>query len=412
MRTLSRELTRLCSEVIDPQLGIIRRVNEVPLQPGEPPVFVLAANCARPKYFLRNATFPAQEADYAVPANGVALSLEEAMWRVMGEACERYAAGIYSEHAFTTGAREAFYGLAFPVESLIGFSDRQYEQPGFRFQRFDPSAPMRWVEGRNLTSSCACLVPATLVYLGYAVQSNSENFYPSLSTGLAAGRTLEQALVNGLCEVVERDAFMGTWLLRRAPLRLSRESLRTILSDAEWQLIEVPGIEVCVTLVTTDIAIPSVLTLLRFRGADGGTRSVVGAASHMDLHRAVLRSVLEAWHTMNWSIHLNRNPRLVEISAVRDFEDHVRFYLDDRHSAALDWITQGVECEWIPDRLEPPEAHEALLNRALSRVRKAGYEVYFVETTPDDVRALGFRTVRVLVPGLHPLNVEIGRVHV
>jgi ribosomal protein S12 methylthiotransferase accessory factor len=387
----SQTLVDTFMRMVDPRLGIVKRIAPIPLQPGEPPLFVLAANCTRPKYFIRNAPFPDSIADYAVPANGVAFSAEQALWRVLGEACERYTAGIYSEDSFVTASRRELGSDALPVENLIGFSARQYARDNFPFVPFDPDARIRWTQGSCLTRSQPVWIPAALVYLGYEIISPAELFYPCLSTGLAAGRTLEQALLAGLCENVERDAFMATWLLRRPPPRVSLGQLEKLLDARELALIHNEDFDCCVTLSSTDIAVPTAITVIRPRGQ---AKAVVGSGAHPCLRTAISRSLLEAYHTLNWSIVLERDPKSIEVQDVSGFEDHVRYYLDPQHFDDIAWLAQGPEIDALEQHVE-----------------STSYEVYFVETTTADVQSLGFRTVRVIVPGLHPLNVGYDTVH-
>ncbi len=431
MAAPSPELAEACARMVDARLGIIRRISDVPLQPGEPPLFIVAAHCTRPKYFLRNDSPAMTATDYPVPANGIGLDREEALWRVLGEACERYCGGLYFDDDLITASRAELGSQALPVEDLIAFSDAQYDRPGFPFVRFDPYAPIRWTRGWNLTTREPAYIPAVLVYLGYEAQTVQEMFYPTLSTGMAAGRTIQQALLNALYEVIERDAFTCTWLLRRPPGRLDLAPLKAGMSHQEWRLLSSQCAEATALLVTTDIALPCVVTVLR----PLNRRSlVIGAAAHASIRQAVIRATLEAFQTLNWTILLERTPRTVTRENVQEFEDHVRYYMDERNAAKAAWLLEGPLAETPSDlqtrrrrrcrrdagnrddALEhPSRAAQALtesrLKDAIALLKQAGYQVYAVETTTTDVRSLGFRTVRVIVPGLQPLNMGYDTVH-
>lgn len=372
----SQALINLYERMVDPRLGIVRRVAAVPLQPGEPALHVLTAHCTRPKYFVRNDSFLSYEADCSVSANGIAFTKEQALWRVLGEACGCYAAGVYAEDRLVTASRRELGARALSVDALIGFSDIQYARMEFPYFRFDPDVRIRWTEGTNLTRKQPLLVPAVLVYLGYEVITPLEMFYPCTSTGMAAGRTLAQALLAGLCEVVERDAFMCTWLLRRPPRRVPLSILEQLLDSRELTLVKNDAFEVCVTLSTTDLGIPCAITVITSRNK---AAAVVGSGAHPYVHTAIARSLLDAYHALD------------------------RFEcLDAKARNDVVWLTQGPECTEITGN-QPFTGREC--------VEGAGYEVSFVETTTADVRSLGMRTVKVLVPGLHPLNMDAGTVH-
>lgn len=405
---LSEELRRVCTRMIDPRLGIVRRVVPIPLQPGEPRLFIVAAHCTRPRYFVRNDACGVAPTDYAVPAGGAGFEYEEALWRALGEAAERYAAGICPTERLIVATRRRLGERALPVERLIGFSERQYSRPGFPFARFDPDVLMRWIEGWNLTRGTPSFLPASLVYLGYEAVSPREILQPGLSSGMAAGRTLEQALLGGILELVERDAFMAAWLLRYVPRALAEDELDSILAPRERELLHHPGVRALLLDVTTDVGLPAVVALLQPRNRRA---AVVGASAGPTLARAAARALVEAFQTLNWAIVLERTPRVLALEDVRDFADHVRFYLDPANFAKLEWLFHGVP-QPARGASEPDDASpEACLPRALAHLERAGFEVHYVETTTPDLRCLGFRTVRVLIPGLHPLGVGWNHVH-
>jgi ribosomal protein S12 methylthiotransferase accessory factor len=65
---------------------------------------------------------------------------------------------------------------------------------------------MDWIEARSATDGATVLVPASAVRLGRQLHHDWRLHLPSASTnGLASGNTPGEALVHGLCEVIERD---------------------------------------------------------------------------------------------------------------------------------------------------------------------------------------------------------------
>src|SRR5205085_8592655 len=68
-----------------------------------------------------------------------------------------------------------------------------------------------WIEAVDLPSRRPVAVPAGLTYLAADARPS---FAPSTSNGLAAGATEANAILGALCEVMERDAFLITWMNR------------------------------------------------------------------------------------------------------------------------------------------------------------------------------------------------------
>lgn len=71
--------------------------------------------------------------------------------------------------------------------------------------------PMDWVKVYSLRDKREKLIPAQFVFLGYK-QKNYIDY--GCSSGMAAGNTLEEAILQGLCEVLERHFWHGAVLNR------------------------------------------------------------------------------------------------------------------------------------------------------------------------------------------------------
>jgi ribosomal protein S12 methylthiotransferase accessory factor len=116
-----------------------------------------------------------------------------------------------------------------------------------------------WVQGFSLTRNELTWVPATMVHLTYRPVTPADPFEACPLSGYACGNTIEEAILRGLYEVVERDAFMIFWLQW---LRIPGIDL-TSLSDLET--IETLGcfrdspLSLFCSSITSDIGIPVAL---------------------------------------------------------------------------------------------------------------------------------------------------------
>ena len=71
-----------------------------------------------------------------------------------------------------------------------------------------------------------------------------------------------EAASSGICEVIERDAVTLTWQAMISPPRIQVETL----SDANYDLVqrfERSGGEVTLLDITTDVGVPTVMSVLR-----------------------------------------------------------------------------------------------------------------------------------------------------
>jgi ribosomal protein S12 methylthiotransferase accessory factor len=118
--------------------------------------------------------------------------------------------------------------------SLLGYSDRQYETReawnkahddlNWVAGRFDAEQPIDWSPAWSLSAERTRWLPTRFCYIGYGDDSG-HNFCRADSNGCAAGATLEEAILQGFFELVERDACALWWYNRlRRPASTSPAS--------------------------------------------------------------------------------------------------------------------------------------------------------------------------------------------
>src|SRR5881227_1914656 len=121
-------------------------------------------------------------------------------------------------------------GDAIPPNDILLYSDAQFrpdETPADRSSdphavpvAFDPTARIEWSPVWSLRDQRFKYLPTSLLYFFY---SGPAAFHAD-SNGCAAGNTLEEAIVQGFLELVERDAYAIWWYnrLQRPALELDQ----------------------------------------------------------------------------------------------------------------------------------------------------------------------------------------------
>ena len=74
------------------------------------------------------------------------------------------------------------------------------------YDKFSASSPIDWVWGKSLITGESKLVPASMVFMGDVELKG--RFYGGTSSGLAAGASLKDAILQATFEVLEHDAWM------------------------------------------------------------------------------------------------------------------------------------------------------------------------------------------------------------
>ena len=131
-------------------------------------------------------------------------------------------------------------------------------------------------------------LPTSLLYFFY----RGPGHHPSDTNGCAAGNTLEEAIVQGFLELVERDAYAIWWYnrLQRPAVDLSQFN-DYYVRDLQAQLAD-NGRRLWLLDVTSDLGIPTFVAMTHWM--NGGRENIeFGSGAHFDPRIASLRALTE-----------------------------------------------------------------------------------------------------------------------
>jgi oxazoline/thiazoline synthase len=249
-------------------------------------------------------------------------------------------------------------------------------------------AEMDWVRVWSLTGRRWRYVPAAYCYLYYP----GDPWFAD-SNGCAAGNFLEEAILYGFLELVERDAVAIWWYnrLRRRAVEPDNARSSALYSRAERALTE-HGRSLAVLDLTSDFGIPVFAAVSARRD---GTRIAMGTSARLNAHAALGGALRELFQTV---VSVERTPLVPGTRA--SIVEH-----------AIDrWIreaTLGEHPYLVPENarsqsefadLSTPDIRQDI-SFCLARARDLGLEVLALDMTRPE---LGFPVARVIVPGMRP----------
>ncbi|HVO87631.1 MAG TPA: YcaO-like family protein [Casimicrobiaceae bacterium] len=260
-----------------------------------------------------------------------------------------------------------------------------------------------WIEGIDIASGGVKFVPRDCIDLDSLDERARNRLFVASSNGLASGNTTREAILHGLCEVIERD--QGSfWYARKnlvAGAPAGRLRLDTVSDEHCRWLIErcrAAGLEIAVWSTAHDIALPSFNCII----FDGRRQTYYpqraeGSGCHPYRHIALSRAITEALQS-----------RLTNIAGGRDDLYWARF----RDTLCIDngagdaWIAT-MECEEFDldfdDVVQAPAlpSIDELLAWVVAALGSQGLsQVIVVDLTRDDI---GIPVVHVTVPGLESI---------
>ena len=389
-----------------PRTGLIGPAHELTLRPGNPELCVFGAAVSNP-HQLSSAIAPL---DPGNSLSGAGSSLDRVWARAKAacEALERYSNYVPPRTEFVVASRDELGDEALDLELFPRCSAAEYANPRNPLVPPSNQATMRWVRGRSLITGRPCWVPAIAVYLGLSFDYPGEAFLLPISTGSALAASYEQAMVSAICEVVERDALMLTWLHRLPLPRIDTADLREPGFAERMRRVAAAGIEQIFFDATTDLG---VATLYALQLAPHGDLATLVMSATRTNPLEIFAKVIDESSSSRFAIEqlllqpLPFAPQ--DFHSFRRLTDGAAFYADPARLEAFDFLLghdQRRDSSALPSLADPDPAVE--LERLVAIFRRRNLELAVVDLTLPSVGNAGFRAVKVVAPQLLPLAVD------
>ena len=331
---------------------------------------------------------------------GSALSWPAAIAKAIGESVERSSVLQWQPQLLMAPANALGTHVDLPACDM--FHADQRATPGFAFQRIDERTLLAWVPAYSLTRRCDGFVPATLVDLYHAPRSEGDCFDSCPVSGYACGNSLEEALLGALCEVVERDALMIAWYQRLAVPSLDLASLTSPEARDALRRFAPSPVRLYCSDISTDIGIPAVLVMMTSQ-TPGWPAAAVATAADLSMERAVVKALCEL-SSAHWLRRASPH-RSLTMHEVQTPEEHGLFYAQPNALPHLDrFLHPRSSRRVVPDAATGEVDVNVLLDAAVQRLTERGLEAWAIEITAPSVAAEGLHVVKVVVPGLQPLD--------
>jgi ribosomal protein S12 methylthiotransferase accessory factor len=338
------------------------------------------------------------------------------------EALERW--GGMQPGGRKTAVRASYAELTGPVldpRTLGVHPAAGYRLPGFTYRPFAEDEVCHWVWGYSFAHRAPILVPETVAYYSSVFRTGPEDrpFVYETSNGCALGSCLEEAVLYGLLEVAERDAFLLTWYARmpapRIDLHTARDHTVPLLAAA---VTAETGYRVDVYDTTVEQGIPCVWAIAVRPGDDPGqARAACAGGSHPDPETAVLNALSEVGPQLTDLIRRfpgradEARRMAADPTLVTTMPDHSLLYGAREAFGRLDFLTSTTAVRTLPDiRARTRGAFGDTddlrddLEEALRRYLDTGMDVIVVDQTTPEHRAGGFACVKVVIPGTVPMT--------
>ena len=319
------------------------------------------------------------------------------------EALERHCGTFRGDELWRTWSYEDIPEAIHP-DALQKFSRQQFEArhansdlPGREDvpAPFDPTAKMRWSPVRSILHGRTRWVPTAWAY--YSVPDPvGVRFCTAESNGCAAGNTYEEALLQGLLELVERDAVAVWWYNRIRRPGVDLEALQHPLARSVRRAANQLGRDVWALDLTHDLGLPVFAVISRRRTPP--EQIVFGFGCHPDPAVALLRALSELVQALPFDDGLPAGP--ADIPRPPAWGPAADVWLAEGTVAAHSYLTPDPNASYavVPDApASAPNNLADVLADVLDIVRSAAEDVLVLDQSRPDVP---LTVVRVVAPGL------------
>jgi oxazoline/thiazoline synthase len=312
------------------------------------------------------------------------------------EAIERYSGSFQGDEIRMTRRFTDFPACdAVHPNDVMLFSDAQYgrdpipsmspNQAAATLIPLDRSAKIEWSPAWSLRDEQFRYLPTSLLYFFYKGPGWLQS-PPADSNGCAAGNTLEEAIVQGFLELVERDSYAIWWYnrLQRPEVDLSQFD-DPYIRDLQIQLAET-GRQLWVLDVTSDLGIPSFVAVSHW--IDGSREQIeFGSGAHFDTRIAMLRAMTELNQFMSIGLVGCRSAgKLWSETGPNEFRLADQPYL----------VPSGIVQPELGSNFSHLDSREQV-RTCMHLAEQVGLDFLALEQTRPDVEV---PVVRVIVPGL------------
>lgn len=387
--------------LVGEKTGIIKSIEVIKLVDPDPTVFLAHAEPCD--------TTPLTGVAAANRGAACSADVERAIVRACGESVERYCSAFFDVREMRlcsendmTDERVRFVS----VRDLYPFADWQYLQGDLPYKEPERTSKIRWVPGTSLTSGEEVWLPASCVYVPYLFDVAVEPFtHMPISTGLAAGPSIDSCIEKGILEIVERDALMIVWYSHLPVYRIDPQTCFGVSLEIDKLLsaAKADGPSWYINLLTLDVDIPVISAALINPGSPPLTS--FGISAHADPAHALLLALEEAILTR---MLLNRSPEIIENPTyVHDRIETLRDHLMAHATSVALRESLGFLTDKEPSlRFEDVQIKECTKQNASLRERLSAVnlEAIWTDITTPDIRDFGFHVVRTVIPGMQPLD--------
>ncbi|MGX8693711.1 MAG: YcaO-related McrA-glycine thioamidation protein [Methanobrevibacter sp.] len=152
---------------------------------------------------------------------------------------------------------------------------------------------LEWSKSKDIISGNEYYIPTNAIFHPYNHENNIDGLFKSNTNGLASGNILEEAILHGMFEVIERDAWSIFELTHKNYAQIDLNSIESEVINDIIDKFESEGIKIKLMDFTADINIPTIAASADDTVTKDAGLLTLGMGTHLDPEVAILRALTE-----------------------------------------------------------------------------------------------------------------------
>ncbi len=152
---------------------------------------------------------------------------------------------------------------------------------------------LEWSISHDIISDKDYFIPTNAIYHPYINDASVRSLFKSNTNGLASGNILEEAILHGIFEVIERDAWSIFELTHKNYAQIDLNSIESNVVNDTLDKFESKGIKIKLMDFTADINVPTIAASADDTVTKDAGLLTLGMGTHLDPEVAILRALTE-----------------------------------------------------------------------------------------------------------------------
>lgn len=275
------------------------------------------------------------------------------------------------------------------------FNDNQLFEGLLKLQQYKTNREILHIPFKNIENNQTKLFPITLLDIVYG------------SNGMAAGNSREEAMVQALCEIIERHSTFELLRDKKALpdittyIKNTYETLNNIINDIEGKDLKKGSYRIVIKDCSLRKGYPTIMVIL-FDLKE--KKYFVRLGTHPILEIAIERTLTEMVQGRNID---SINEKMNELFGNYDKNDFYKnisnIFLNGEGVYPLELFSDESSCQ--PDTQAWTTAHknnQDMLNHLIGLISRQGFEMFY-----RDVSYLGFNAYQIIVPGYSEVTTQL-----